>query len=61
MSDQHEVGKRLLEGSRSHGFKPVATRSGMSPEECLEKAREMFEEIDLQWDLEQLEKVKQVF
>ena len=32
---------------------------GLTPEECLDKAETMFREMDLQWDLEQLEKVKQ--
>jgi len=32
--------------------------NGITAEEYLEKPRVMFEEMDLQWDLEQLEKVK---
>ncbi len=31
---------------------------GMSAEECLAKAEAMFSEMDLQWDLEHLEKVR---
>ncbi|HPV43526.1 MAG TPA: hypothetical protein PKX40_20265 [Spirochaetota bacterium] len=27
---------------------------GLTPEECLERARSMFREMDLQWDLEQM-------
>ena len=48
-----EVGKRLLEpGSKYNNL------NGITAEEYLEKARLMFEKMDLQWDLEQLEKVK---
>jgi hypothetical protein len=32
--------------------------NGITAEEFLEKARVLFEEMDLKWDLEQLEKVK---
>jgi len=32
--------------------------NNITAEEYLEKARVMFEEMDLQWDLEQLKKVK---
>jgi class 3 adenylate cyclase len=38
----------------------TAMSEKMLPEEYLEKARTMFVEMDLQWDLEQLEKVEQV-
>jgi hypothetical protein len=31
---------------------------GIKAEEYLEKARVMFEEMDLQWDLDELEKLK---
>ena len=48
-----EVGKRLLEPeSRYHEL------DGITAEDYLEKARTMFEEMDLQWDLDELEKVK---
>jgi tetratricopeptide (TPR) repeat protein len=47
-----EVGKRLSEG------KSKSTElNGMSAKEYLEKAKVMFEEMDLQWDLEELEKI----
>ena len=45
-----EVGKRLLESK----YKQL---DGITAEEYLEKARVLFEEMDLQWDLEQLRKV----
>jgi hypothetical protein len=32
---------------------------GLTPEECLAKAETMFREMDLQWDLAELEKVRQ--
>ena len=47
-----EMGKRLLEkGSRIHEL------NGMKAEDHLEKAKRLLEEMDLQWDLEQLDKV----
>ena len=47
-----EVGKRLLEEkSRFHEL------SGIKAEEYLEKARTLFEEMDLQWDLDELDKI----
>ena len=49
-----EIGKRLLEEKSK--YKEL---NGISAEEYLEKARNMFEEMDLQWDLDELEKVKQ--
>ena len=48
-----EVGKRLLEPKSK--YKQL---NGITAEEYLEKARVLFEEMDLKWDLEQLEKVK---
>lgn len=48
-----EVGKRLMEPKSK--YKQL---NGITAEGYLEKARVMFEEMDLQWDLEQLEKVK---
>ena len=48
-----EVDKRLLE--------PKSNRKeldGIKAEEYLEKARVMFEEMDLQWDLDELEKLR---
>ena len=47
-----EVGKRLLEPAGK--YKEL---NGLSAEEYLEKARTMFQEMDLQWDLEQLERI----
>jgi len=47
-----EVGKRLLEKkSRSHEL------NGIEAEAYLEKARRLFGEMDLQWDLDELERV----
>jgi hypothetical protein len=47
-----EVGKRLLESqSKYNSF------DGISAEACMEKARVVFEELDLQWDIEELEKI----
>ena len=48
-----EVGKRLLEPKSK--FKEL---DGIKAEEYLEKARTMFEEMDLQWDLDELEKLR---
>ena len=48
-----EVGKRLLETKSK--FKEL---DGIKAEEYLEKARTMFEEMDLQWDLDELEKLR---
>jgi tetratricopeptide (TPR) repeat protein len=48
-----EVGKRLLEPKSK--YKEL---DGIKAEEYLEKARVMFQEMDLQWDLNELEKVK---
>jgi len=48
-----EIGKRLRTASETSLSRP----HGLSAEEYLEKARVMFEEMDLQWDLEQLEKI----
>ena len=49
----YEVGKRLLESKSK--YKEL---DGIKAEEYLEKARNMFEEMDLQWDLDELEKLK---
>jgi len=48
-----EVGKRLMEPRSKYKH-----LNNITAEEYLEKARVMFEETDLQWDLEQFEKVK---
>jgi class 3 adenylate cyclase/tetratricopeptide (TPR) repeat protein len=48
-----EVGKRLLEPVSR--FKEL---DGITAEDYLEKARGMFEEMDLQWDLDELDKVR---
>jgi class 3 adenylate cyclase/tetratricopeptide (TPR) repeat protein len=48
-----EVGKRLLEPTSS--YKEL---DGITAEDYLEKAKVMFEEMDLQWDLDELEKVR---
>ena len=47
-----EVGKRLLEPKSK--YKEL---DGVKAEDYLEKARAMFEEMDLQWDLDELEKL----
>jgi len=48
-----EIGKRLIgSGSKYKELK------GVSGKEYLKKAGAMFEEMDLQWDLEELEKVQ---
>ena len=47
-----EVGKRLLEAES--GYKML---KGIRAEEYLEKARVLFKEMDLQWDLDELDKV----
>jgi hypothetical protein len=47
-----EVGKRLLEEKSK--YKEL---TGIKAEEYLAKAKTMFEEMDLQWDLDQLERI----
>jgi len=47
-----EMGKRL-----SEPHSPYRELNGISASEYLNKAKTMFEEMDLQWDLEQLERV----
>jgi len=47
-----EVGKRMLETKSKY-----KTLSGISAEEYLEKAGILFEEMDLQWDLDGLDRV----
>jgi tetratricopeptide (TPR) repeat protein len=47
-----EIGKRLLEPKSK--YKEIG---GLKAEECLEKARELFQEMDLQWDLDELSRV----
>ena len=49
----YEVGKRLVEPKSKH-----KELDGIKAEEYLEKARSMFEEMDLQWDLDELEKLE---
>jgi hypothetical protein len=48
-----EVGKRLLVPKSK--YKEL---DGVKAEDYLEKARVMFEEMDLQWDLDELEKIR---
>ena len=48
-----EVGKRLLEPKSKH-----KELDSIKAEEYLEKAKVMFEEMDLQWDLDELEKLR---
>ena len=47
-----EVGKSLLEPNSK--YKEL---NGITAEEYLEKARTMFVEMDLQWDLDELDKI----
>jgi len=49
-----EVGKRLLEPNSK--YKEL---NGITAKEYLEKTETMFREMDLEWDLEQLERVRQ--
>jgi tetratricopeptide (TPR) repeat protein len=48
-----EVGKRLIEPTSK--YKEL---DGIKAEEYLDKARTMFEDMDLQWDLDELEKLR---
>ncbi len=47
-----EIGKRLLE--KKSRYKDI---NGITPEQYLEKAREMFEKMEMQWDLDELERI----
>jgi hypothetical protein len=47
-----QIGKSLLETNSKH-----RELNGITAEEYLEKARAMFKEMDLQWDLDELDKV----
>ena len=47
-----EIGKRFSEKKSKN-----KQLNGISAEDCLRKARKMFQEIDLQWDLDQLDKI----
>jgi hypothetical protein len=47
-----EIGKRFLE--EKNKYKEL---NGISAKEYLEKARAMFQEMDLQWDLDELDKI----
>jgi len=49
----YEIGKRLLEPKSKYN-----ELDGIKAWDYLEKARVMFEEMDLQWDLDELEKLK---
>jgi tetratricopeptide (TPR) repeat protein len=49
-----EVGKRLQEPQSKYG-----ELNGISAREYLDKAEKRFKEMDLEWDLEQLERVRQ--
>jgi hypothetical protein len=51
-----EIGKRLHENKSKH-----KELNGIRAEEYLGKAREMFQAMDLQWDLDTLEKIVQQF
>ena len=47
-----EIGKRFL--AEKSKYKEL---NGISAEDYLEKARAMFLEMDLQWDLDELDKI----
>ena len=47
-----EIGKRLLDENGKY-----SELNGISAEEYKEKARTMFQEMDLQWDLDELDKI----
>jgi hypothetical protein len=47
-----EIGKRLLEEKSKY-----RELNSIKAEKYLEKAREMFEEMDLQWDLDELDRI----
>ena len=47
-----EVGKRLLEPKSKY-----SELNGISAKEYLEKARKLFTEMDLRWDLDELDKI----
>jgi class 3 adenylate cyclase len=47
-----EIGRRLME--KKSRYKEI---NGIKAEEYLEKAREMFEEMEMQWDLDELERI----
>ncbi len=47
-----EIGKRFLK--KKSRYKEL---NGITAEEYLEKARELFQEMDLQWDLDELDKI----
>ena len=47
-----EIGKRFLEENSKH-----KELNGLRAEEYLEKARKMFQEMDLQWDLDELDRI----
>jgi hypothetical protein len=49
-----EVGRRLLESKSK--YKEL---NGITATDYLERAETMFKEMDLEWDLEELEKVRQ--
>lgn len=51
-----ELSKRLLEG-----VSPFKKLNGIRAEQYLEMARTMIEEMDLQWDLDQLERLQMYF
>ena len=50
-----EIGKRLSEGKST-----IKELNGISAEEYLNKAKNMFEEMKLHWDLKELEKIKYI-
>jgi hypothetical protein len=49
----------LNKGEGAGGGRGIIKRLGLSPEECLARAGTMFREMDLQWDLAELEKVRE--
>ena len=51
-----EIGKRFIEEKSK--YKEL---NGISAKEYLEKAKTIFQEIDLQWDLDELKKIEEQF
>ena len=47
-----EIGRRCLEGNSKYN-----ELNGIHAKEYLEKARTMFQEMDLQWDLDELDRI----
>jgi len=63
-----EIGKRFSEKPTTLDHKKLINKSlyllknkiGLTPEDCLEKAEDMFRKMNLQWDLCQVKKIKEI-